>query len=567
MSLFSSIQMAGNTLRANEIALQVVGQNIANANTPGYIREEVQFAPATTQRYGGLLLGLGVEVEAVVQKLDEFLEQRLRGSVSERAGAETLQEAYGQLEGLIGELGDTDLSTAMNNFFSSISEILNQPESRAVRNLAVLQGDTLARNIVRMSERASEIRRALNGRIENMTDDINRLVEEIRTLNVRIAETEGGDISNSDAVGLRDQRLRALEDLAGLIDIRVAEQRSGGVAVYRGGDFLVFEGIARKVETVLSSDRGLTVADIQLASTGAPLDPVSGQLRGLLDARDEVLGHFLDQLDDLACTLAHEFNKLFSSGQGLNGFSSVTGTSPVDDVDLPLSEAGLRLTPQNGSFQIQVYNKKTGSTKTTDIFVDLNGMGDDDTTLADLRDAINARVDGVTAAITTGHELSLTVDSPDQTFAFANDTGGILAALGVNTFFTGYSARNLGINQVVRDDPGKFTASRDGIGLDTEVAIDLAAFLDRPLESQNGASLGVLYDWMTGETTQNSAVARSVCEGAQVFETTLRGQKMSISGVNIDEEAVKMIAFQRAYQASARFISALAELFEILVNI
>ena len=87
MSLFGSIQMASNTLRAMQIGLQVVGQNVANANTPGYIREEVIFNPAATQKYGSLRLGMGVEVSAVVQKIDRFLESRLRGAMSERAGA------------------------------------------------------------------------------------------------------------------------------------------------------------------------------------------------------------------------------------------------------------------------------------------------------------------------------------------------------------------------------------------------------------------------------------------------------------------------------------------------
>ncbi len=87
MSLFSSIQLANNALRAMQIGLQVTGQNIANANTPGYIREEVVFSPARTQRIGNLLLGLGVEVEGVIQKIDRFLENRLRLAGSDRAGS------------------------------------------------------------------------------------------------------------------------------------------------------------------------------------------------------------------------------------------------------------------------------------------------------------------------------------------------------------------------------------------------------------------------------------------------------------------------------------------------
>jgi len=98
MSLFSSIRLAANALQADQIALQVVGQNIANASTPGYIREEVVLSPTICQRVGGLLLGMGVQVDAVIQKIDIFLEERLRGAVSERSSAETAEPVYGELE-------------------------------------------------------------------------------------------------------------------------------------------------------------------------------------------------------------------------------------------------------------------------------------------------------------------------------------------------------------------------------------------------------------------------------------------------------------------------------------
>ena len=93
MSLYSSIRLAANTLRANQIGLQVIGQNMANASTPGYIREEALLVTGPAQRVGGLLLGTGVQVEAVVQKIDEFLEERLRGSVSDLVDAQT-QESH-----------------------------------------------------------------------------------------------------------------------------------------------------------------------------------------------------------------------------------------------------------------------------------------------------------------------------------------------------------------------------------------------------------------------------------------------------------------------------------------
>ena len=565
MSIYSSMQLASNSLRANEIALQVVSQNIANSNTPGYIREEVHLAPAPTQRVGGLLLGMGVRVEAVVQKIDTFLEDRLRNAVSDQSSAESIEQNYAQLESIIGELTDTDLSTSLNDFFSSISEILNQPESASVRNLAVLQGETLTASIQRMADRVVEVRGDLNKRVISMADDINRLTDEISVLNVQIAEAEGGNVSNSDAVGLRDRRLMALENLAKLIDIHVTEQLSGGVAVYTGGDYLVFEGETREVQVVRGSDLGLAVADIEIVETGASLNPSSGQLQGLVYARDDVFGNYLDGLDDLAGTLAFEFNKVYSSGQGLNGYKELTGTFTVDKTDAALDRTGLDFTPVNGSFQILVHNKKTGLTQTSEIIVDLNGMGRD-MTLDDLRAALDA-IDGVSAEITSNRALKLSSTGANEEIAFAQDTSGILAALGLNTFFTGSSALDIGVNADVKSDPSRFAASRGGIGADTDTAVDLANFIDRPLSTKDGATLAFLYDRMVSGATQGSTVAKAVAEGSRVFEVSLRGQKTATSGVNLDEEAIHMLAYQRSFQASAKLIATLSELFELLVTI
>jgi flagellar hook-associated protein 1 FlgK len=212
-----------------------------------------------------------------------------------------------------------------------------------------------------------------------------------------------------------------------------------------------------------------------------------------------------------------------------------------------------------------VFNAKTNLTQTETIRIDLNGL-DDDTTLADLATALDA-VDGLSATVTTTGRLALASDSPESQFAFAGDTSGVLAALGMNTFFSGSTASGISVSQVLVDDPAKFAASRAGIGVDSENAVDLVAFLDQPLESDNGASLSVLYNHLTADVTQGSTVARSVAEGFRAFEETLVGQRLATSGVSLDEEAVRLMTLQRTYQASARYIATLAELLDILVNL
>ncbi len=228
--------------------------------------------------------------------------------------------------------------------------------------------------------------------------------------------------------------------------------------------------------------------------------------------------------------------------------------------------AGLAFTPINGSFQVQVRDKQTGLTQTTDVFIDLNGLDNNDTTLTSLAAKLTA-IDGITATVTPQRQLSITADSSEQEFAFAADTSGVLAALGMNTFFVGTTARTIAVNQAVVTDAGKFSASRSGIGADSDNAVELAGFLDRSLETNNNESISILYNRLVGNMTQAASASRAVAEGFRIFEDTLNGQHLAISGVSLDEETIRLMAFQQAFQAAARYISTLSELMDVLVNL
>jgi flagellar hook-associated protein 1 FlgK len=558
--------MAGNSLRATDIALQVVGQNISNANTPGYLREEVVLQPAATQQLGNLILGMGVEVGGVVQKVDKFLQERLRSAVSDSSNTDTVQQNYSQLEETVNALSNSsDLSTSMNDFFNSISEILNQPADITARKQAVLNGQALTQNITQMSQQVDGLRSDANDQIRNMAGDINNLTEQISQLNAKIATLQGSTNSTSDAVGLTDQREEALESLAKLINIQSVEQPNGSVTVYCGNTYLVSGDTSRPVDVVSVSDKGFSSAEIHIADNDEKLDPTSGELKGLIDSRDKVLGGFQDQLNDFAQTLAFEFNKIYSSGQGLNGYSTLTSTNGVDDAAKALNDAGLPFTPQNGSFQVLVTNN--GVTNPTTIQIDLNGLGHE-TTLEDLNNALN-NVNGIQSQILTGGKLKIDSTSSDNEIAFADDTSGVLAALGLNVFFTGTSANNIGVSAAVTADPGKFAASQGGFGADadTDNAAIMAKFVGQPLDSHNGESIGAIYDGIVANVAQGSAAAQTSANGAQAFESSLRSQQTAISGVNLDDEAVNMITYQRSFQASAKYIATISDLLNTLVQL
>jgi len=241
----------------------------------------------------------------------------------------------------------------------------------------------------------------------------------------------------------------------------------------------------------------------------------------------------------------------------------------VSDSSAALDAAGLAFTPVDGKFDILIYNKESKLTKTHTIEISLDGFAED-TSLSSLASQLEA-IDGLTASVTSTGELQLAAESTDIAFAFHGDTSGALAALGLNTFFTGSSASTLGVNDELKgiDNASKFAASLsdDGIGIGSRNAEVLATFLDKPLESAGNATIADIYDQIINEVTQGASIAQSVAEGFRVFEGTLEGQSQAISGVSLDEEAIKMITLQRIYQASARYIQTLTELLEILVNL
>jgi flagellar hook-associated protein 1 FlgK len=469
MSLFGSIQMGGNTLQAMQIGLQVVGNNIANANTPGYVRQEAVYVPAPVQQHGNLILGTGVLVDSIVQKLDKFVQERLVGARGDRANAEVQEQAYRDLEVLLNELSEeVDLSNDLTDFFNAVHLVMEDPGNLGNRNLAVGEGITLARTFNDLYDRAQTLQSELNQRITSMAQDINAYAEEIRRLNVQISSLEGGDTSGSHAAGLRVKRQETITKLSELVGIRVDEQASGGMTVSIGGEFLVFEGQRREVKVTKESDGGPTLGVIKFADTNSQLNTTAGELYGLYTARDEITGGFLNRLDELAGTLAFEFNKVYSQGQGLVGFKSLTSVETVGNVTAALDAAGLKATPVSGALNVVISSKTNPQqTHTHTLLIDLNGL-DEDTTLSSLASQLDA-ITGLTATISATGALQLSAESNDVQFSFAGDTSGVLAALGLNTFFTGSSAATLGVNNELKgiDNAAKFAASSGGIGNDS----------------------------------------------------------------------------------------------------
>lgn len=449
---------------------------------------------------------------------------------------------------------------------TSINNLLDNPGEESMQDMVVLQGQTLTQSLNSLSDQVDQMRSDLDQSVQGDVDTANQLISQISSLNVQIAQMQGGNTQDNQAVGLIDQQNEAISQLSQLVNINVQPQSDGYVNILCGGNYLVFDGQQNQLTTQLVSSQGVNVSNVVIAGTNAPLNAQSGGIAGLITSRDTILGGFQNQLNTFANTLATGFNDIYASGQGTTGYTTITSTAAVNSANSPLENAGLSSTPTSGSFDLQVYNNQTGQMQSTTIPVVLNGLGGGDTTLNALVTSIN-NVQGLQASVTPNGNLTIATTSSDTSFAFSNDTSGVLTALGLNTFFSGSTAADISVNSALAADPTKFAASTGGVGTDTNNAVTMAGFLNQPLDSLNGSTITDLNNQLTANVTESSADATATANGYQSYQQTMQAEQQSVSGVNIDEETVNMLSYQRAYEASAQFISTINQLLQDTVNL
>jgi flagellar hook-associated protein 1 FlgK len=566
MSLTSTLNLGRNALSINQAAIQTTGSNISNVGNPEYTRQRADITTARDQQLRpGVYVGNGPQLDGISRQIDDALEGRLRNSMSEGESAAAQQSWLGRLEATFNELGDADLSTQMSKFFNSWSDLANKPQDAGLRQVVLQTGKSVAGWFRQMDGQIGALRTNLSETIEGKAAQADELATKIANLNTEIVKAEGAGVG-AMANGLRDQRDGALKALSGLIDTRTVEQPNGVVNVYVGSEPLVSNGNSRGVKTLLDTDAaGDSVVKVVFKSNNGELDLKSGELGGLLASRRQLDGTATN-LSDLAGGLTFELNKIHAGGQGQHGFASVIGTTTVTDTTKALSDpdSGLKQMPANGSFVVHVKDKTTGLTSSTLIKVDLP-EGGGGTSMDDLIARIDG-VDGVTAA-NNGGRLQLTADNaPATEITFSQDTSGALAALGVNNFFTGSDARTIAVNEVLTKDPSLLAAARNGNSGDNQVARAIAGLENAAITALGGGTLKSSYEGMVTEVATASSTASANAEASTAITETLQAQRESLSGVSLDEEAINLMKFQRAFQGAARLVSVVDELMDTMLG-
>jgi len=570
MGLINSALLIGRSaLLSYQSALQVVGNNISNAGNPDYTRQSAILRPQVgVPLPGGLIPGGGVALTDLQRNIDESVENRLRVAMGDRSSIIAQQETLSRVEAVLNELSDADLSTLMQEFFNAFSSLQNQPHDSTQRDMVLTAGDSLARELQRQREDVLSLRDELNQSITDAVERADELVDETARLNEQIVGLEAGGSGSAGA--LRDQRDAMLRELGELMQIEVRHQPNGGVNVYVGNEPLIQGTYSRGLTAELETVDGQPRVVAKFTDTNSPVALLGGRIEGLVEARDtHVLGH-VDALNAFATAFIREVNRIHATGQGLDGMSSVTGANTVDDTTAALnsSDANLPFTPNNGSFQLTLWDTTsdppTGTTTT--IQVDLDGRGDDDTTLQSLVDDINANVNGVTAAITADNRLSLTADAGTQ-FTVANDTSDVLSALGVNVFFTGNDAQDIAVETTLRSNPRLLAAATGFAPGDGTNAQRMAALETETLDSLNQGSLTDVYNALAGNVAVKGAAAVAGVQAADAITLSLQAQSESISGVSLDEETVQLLRLERAFQGAARYTSVVDRMMQEMLSL
>ncbi len=563
MSLNGALDIGRSAIVASQAAMQVAGNNMANAATEGYHRRTVHLAAARDELIqGAQFVGTGVQLLAIRREVDTALQSRFRNASSQEHSALISQRFLTALETIQNELTDNDLSSELSDFFNSFSELANNPEDHAVRSLVIEHGRNLANRISTLLNDHNEILAEVDRALATAVLTADNIVDRIAELNIQIAQTEQG---RSQANALRDQRDLLIDELSEFLDVSVVEQPNGAMDVFVGSIPVVLSGLSRGLEMRTQSVGNQVEVTIRVAADGTQLQVDAGRIGGLMKQRSQTVQPAIDDLNTFAGQLIFEVNRLHSQGQGRKGQTSVTGTYGVNDLtaNLNAAAAGLDFPISNGSFFIHVTHQATGLRTAHQINVDGNANS-----LNDLIDEINVvvGVPNVTAGTGLGNTLTLTAASGFE-ISFSDDTSGALAALGINTFFDGINASDIDINQIIANDPDQLAVGAGHVPGSNGTALALANMQNQQIKGLGDRSLREFWQESVNGLAVRTAAANDSVDATRLVRESLSSQIQAVSGVSLDEESINLLLFQRQFQAAARFIAVIDETLQTLLSI
>lgn len=343
--------IARTALTAHQTALQTISQNIANAETPGYSRQEVVLSANSPVRFTYGSVGTGVHIATVQRKRDLLLDDQFRSAAGSAGQADMRMTLMEQVEGVFGEPTDEGMANALDQFFSSWSDLSASPGSLSARSVVQQRGRQLAQLFNDYDTQLTQLRNTNLSRLSGNVDQVNALASQVAELNVRIVTSESNGNQNNDLRDVRDQKLDELSKIAGT---RAMQQPNGTVSVLIGNSVLV-EGDsatplrAELVNVVPPPTTPLTDVPVRLRLGDAQdaLKPLGGELQALTQVINSDLPAVRGRLDAMASQLVTAVNTAHTAGYTFTG-TTVPGTAAGNYFDAgtvtnPVRAATIRL--------------------------------------------------------------------------------------------------------------------------------------------------------------------------------------------------------------------------------
>lgn len=343
----SSFSIGLSALRANQIGLETVGQNIANSETPGYHRQAPEFVSVDAGSRSGVQVGLGVRVADIRQYRSELLEQAVTSNTFQSNSTTAELDDTRQIEAYLTP-GNGGLDNLLETFFNQLQDLTSRPDDAALRRVALGGAVALTNGMNNLAANLDQLKGGVDGELRQAVGDVNSIASQIANLNEAVHRAEAQGLTAADQ---RDQRDKLVNDLAQLIDVRTIDQ-GGQITVLSGGVPLVVGSTVTPLQYGTdTSDNGIIT--VEGAKTAQVV--TGGKLQGLLQVRNVTLPDFRGRLDTLAQELARRLDGVQATGLGLTGpLRFTTSNRPVTKVNVPLAQAGLALPPQAGTLYISV---------------------------------------------------------------------------------------------------------------------------------------------------------------------------------------------------------------------
>jgi flagellar hook-associated protein 1 FlgK len=621
MGLTSALASALSGLRANQTALSITSSNVANANTPGYVTESTNQIDVPSGGAGSSAL-----ITGVTRELDTFVQGQLRTEISGGGFADQTANILNQLQTLYGTPGNVGtLETAFNNFTTALQALSTSSTGLSAQTTALGAAQSLAQQLNATSQGIQALRSNAEQDISTSVAQANTDLNQIAAINTKL---QGLSPTDPTAAPLLDQRDKAINDLAKLVDVKTITDSSGQVSIFTTtGVQLVGAGLVSQLSfksagaltpnSLYNTDptkSGVGSLTITLPN-GASFDAVankafsSGKIAADLQLRDQTLVQAQTQVDQLAAKLASSLSDLTTPGTAVtsgaqSGFDlNVGGLQPGNTISLTYTDnttgkqqqvsivrvddpAALPLpSPPGVSPRVIGVNFSAGlASVVTQLNAALgpNHLQFSNPSGSTLRVLNDVSPDAtVNAASVTSTVSSLTSGNPQ--LPLFTDGGSLFtgAITGNGSQVTGLAGR-IGVNQALLANPANLTVFNNSpptpAGDTTRPdfifsQLTTGSFTYPPqtgLGSPTAPFSGTIPDYLQQFLSLQASAANSATQlqqGQDVVVSTLQQKFDATSKVNIDTEMSNLIALQNAYAANAHVISVVQTMMTTLEQI